>query len=75
MSKANKPQNPWVRAGLFGALGTEFVAFTLGGVWAGNFVDERFGTAPWGLLGFLVLGLIGAGVHIYQITKKFLTED
>ena len=75
MTKRPKPQNPWVKAGLFGALGTEFVAFTLAGVWGGTFIDERFGTDPWGLLGCLFVCLMGAAIHVYQITKRFLIDE
>lgn len=75
MNAPKKPQNPWVRAGIFGALGTEFVAFTLAGVWGGNAFDEHFHTQPWGLLGCLLLTLVAAAIHVVTITRRFLIDE
>lgn len=75
MNQRPKPQNPWVRAGIFGALGFEFVAFTLAGVWGGNLIDDYFQSSPWGLLACLLLALLGAGVHVVQITRRFLIDE
>lgn len=75
MNERRKPQNPWVRAGIFGALGFEFVAFTLVGVWGGNFIDDYFNSSPWGLLACLLLSLVGAGIHLLHITRRFLVDE
>ena len=67
--------SPWVTAGIAGALGMEFVAATVGGLWLGHLADQRFGSEPLGLIVGMVLALIGVGVHIFGIVKKFLLED
>lgn len=71
--KPDEPKrSPLVKAGVFAALGTEFVAFTLVGVYGGIWVDERFDTAPFGLLACLILTLLAAGIHTVQISKRFM---
>lgn len=75
MTAPKKPQSLLVRAGIFGALGTEFVALTLAGVWAGTYLDERFRIEPFGLLACLLLGMVGAGYHIVRITQRFLDDE
>jgi F0F1-type ATP synthase assembly protein I len=67
--------NPWVKAGVFGALGIEFVATAVAGVYIGSWLDERFDIAPLGTLGCLFAALIGAGVHTFVITKRFVDDD
>ena len=64
-----------VKAGIFGALGFEFLGFTLVGVLLGQWLDQRFDIEPWGLLGSLLLAFITAGIHIVTITKRFLAEE
>lgn len=67
--------NPWVKAGVFGALGFEFIGFTLVGVFVGQWLDARYEMAPWGLLGMLTLAIVAAGAHIITITRRFLREE
>lgn len=75
MNAPKKPQNLLVRAGIFGALGTEFVGLTLAGVWAGSYLDKRFDIEPFGLLVCLLIGMFGASVHIVRITRRFLVDE
>lgn len=70
-----KGNNPWVKAGIFGALGMEFVATALAGVWLGQFLDKRYDIEPLGTIVCLFLALIGAGVHTAVITKRFVDND
>ena len=65
----------WKTAGIFGALGTEFVGSTVGGYIVGQWLDERFDTAPWLTLGCILLGLVAAGWHVYLITRRFIARD
>lgn len=65
----------WARAGAYGAIGFEFTGFVLAGVLLGQFVDDRYGTGPWGLLGGLLLALTAAGVHIWQLVRAFISSD
>lgn len=68
-------QNPWVKAGVFGALGMEFVATALAGVWLGQWLDKLYDIEPLGTIVCLFLALIGAGVHTAVITKRFVDSD
>lgn len=68
-------RSPLVKVGVLAALGFEFVAFTLVGVYGGIWIDERFGTEPFGLLLCLILALAAAGTHIVRISKRFIVDD
>lgn len=67
--------SPWKTAGIFGALGTEFVGSTIGGYFVGQLLDERFDTTPWFTLGCILLGLVVAGWHVILITRRFVARD
>lgn len=45
-----------VRNVRFVRIGTDFLATVLAGLGLGWFVDDQFGTAPWGLIGLVVAG-------------------
>ncbi|MFP4600290.1 MAG: AtpZ/AtpI family protein [Persicimonas sp.] len=70
--QASEEQSPWVVAGVFAALGFEFVGFIVGGLLVGAYIDKSFGTGPWGVLVMVLLGLVGVLVHIYHVAKRFL---
>ena len=59
-----------LRAGMF-ALQFGFVVgtFVLGGVWAGNYLDERFGTGPWLVVVGMILGLLLSFGTLYQLFR------
>jgi F0F1-type ATP synthase assembly protein I len=67
-----KEQSPWIVAGVFGALGFEFVGFIIGGYIVGAMIDDKFSTAPWGVLTMVLLGLVGVLWHTYRVAKRFL---
>ena len=67
--------SPLVKVGVLAALGFEFVAFTLVGVYAGIWLDERFDTEPFGLILCLILALTAAGIHIMKISQRFIVDD
>lgn len=54
--------SPWALAGL----GAQFFAAIFLFVTAGNWLDRRFGTSPWGLLGGLFFGGGGAFYTSYR---------
>jgi F0F1-type ATP synthase assembly protein I len=62
----------WVVVGIYGALGFEFVAAVLSGAWIGTFLDRRFGTGPYGLVGCIFVMLMGVGWHIVRISRRLL---
>jgi len=39
-------------------------------VYAGWYLDQRFGTSPWLMIIFLAIGLLGAAFDIYTILKR-----
>ncbi|QDG50827.1 AtpZ/AtpI family protein [Persicimonas caeni] len=65
-------RSPWLVAGVFGALGFEFVGFIIGGYIVGALIDGQFGTHPWGVIVMVLLGLVGVLWHIYRVAKRFL---
>ena len=69
---SDEEQSPWLVAGVFGALGFEFVGFVVGGYIVGNLIDDKFGTQPWGVLVCVLLGLVGVLWHVYRVSKRFL---
>lgn len=68
----SEERSPWYVAGVFGALGFEFVGFTIGGYIVGAAIDGRFDTHPWGVITMVLLGLLGVLWHIYRVAKRFL---
>ena len=50
------------------ASGLTFAVILLAGVFAGLWVDKRWGTDPWGVLAGAVLGMV---LGIYNLIKEF----
>jgi F0F1-type ATP synthase assembly protein I len=61
--RAGRDVSPWEVAGM----GTQFVVALLLSVYAGNWVDTRFGTAPFVLLVAIMLG--GGGTFILSYRR------
>ena len=59
-----------LRAGMF-AIQFGFVvgSFVLGGVWAGNYLDERFGTSPLLVVLGMLAGLLFSFGTLYQLYR------
>ena len=59
-----------LRAGMF-AIQFGFVvgSFVLGGVWAGNYLDERFGTSPLLVILGMLAGLVFSFGTLYQLYR------
>ena len=53
------------------AVGVPLVAASL----LGTTIDERYGTAPWGLLVSILLGLGLAGGGMFVILRRYLREN
>jgi ATP synthase protein I len=56
----------WVR---YSGIGLELAGATAGLALVGYWIDGRFGTAPWGILGGVVIGLIGG---LYNLVRESL---
>ena len=56
----------WIR---YSGIGVEFAGVTAGLALVGYWIDGRFGTSPWGLLGGVVIGLVGG---LYNLVRESL---
>lgn len=65
----------WAKAGLAGALGFEFVALLVGGLFAGYWVDEQLQSSPVGMLIGLFAGMLAATVHIWRMATRLLGSN
>ncbi len=45
------------------------------GAWLGQKLDESAGTAPWGLLGLVFLGMAVAGLAVAMMLKRYMAEN
>lgn len=52
------------------SLGLEFAFIFVGSVLLGNYIDEKFSTSPWGILGFAIFGFAFAIYYIIYRTNK-----
>ena len=59
-----------LRAGMY-ALQFGFVVggFMLGGIWAGNYLDERLGTSPLLVIVGMLVGLLFSAGTLYQLFR------
>ncbi|HEV8210477.1 MAG TPA: AtpZ/AtpI family protein [Vicinamibacterales bacterium] len=56
----------WVR---YSGIGLELAGATAGLALVGYWIDSRFGTTPWGILGGVVIGLVGG---LYNLVRESL---
>jgi len=56
----------WIRQS---GVGLELAGATAGLALVGYWIDRRFGTSPWGLLGGVVIGIVGG---LYNLVKQSL---
>ncbi len=56
----------WVR---HSGVGLELAGAVAGFALIGYWIDRRYGTAPWGLVGGVILGLVGG---LYNLVKQSL---
>ena len=56
----------------FAGIGLQFVVSMLGGLYAGQWLDRKLGTAPW----LLIIGLfLGAGLSFYSMYHKLMAAQ
>jgi len=56
----------WVR---YSGVGVELAGATAGLALLGYWIDGKFGTAPWGMLGGVIIGIVGG---LYNLVKQSL---
>lgn len=63
------------KAGIFGLVSGELIAFIGGGYWVGNKLDLRLHTSPLITIILSILGLIYCVWRILRLSKKWMRED
>jgi F0F1-type ATP synthase assembly protein I len=56
----------WIR---YSGVGLELAGATAGLALVGLWIDRRFGTSPWGIIGGLVIGIVGG---LYNLVRQSL---
>jgi F0F1-type ATP synthase assembly protein I len=59
----------WAKAGRAASAGYFIVVALLLGAGAGHWVDGRYGTQPWGLLGGFAVGMLAAAKELWTIAR------
>ena len=63
---ADRPAAGWIR---YSGIGLELAGATAGLALVGYWIDGRFGTGPWGLLGGVFIGIVGG---LYNLVRESL---
>jgi len=66
----NRDKGTWDGIEKAAVMGTNFVAHTIVGLVLGYYTDKWFGTSPWGLLGWLILGVVAGFRTMYVDAMK-----
>ncbi len=56
----------WIR---YSGIGLELAGATAGMTLVGYWIDRRFGTGPWGMIGGVIIGIVGG---LYNLVKESL---
>lgn len=62
-------------AAILGQVGVTVAVPIALGAWLGQKLDERLGTAPWGLLGLTFLGMAVAGLGVAMLVRRYLEAN
>ena len=61
--------------GLVGSFGFTTAGAMAGGYFLGSYVDRKLNTAPWFMLSFVMLGIIGSFIEFFKLIKKLSGEN
>jgi F0F1-type ATP synthase assembly protein I len=64
-----------LNAAILGQVGVTVAVPIALGAWLGQKLDERLGTAPWGLLALTFAGMALAGLGVALLIRRYLAED
>ena len=53
------------------SLGIEFISAIFMGGMIGYFIDKYFQTNPWGMILFLVFGVLAGSLNIYRVFESY----
>jgi len=67
-------EKPLFTYGKYGALGFEFAAATIGGIFLGSYIDSHFGTGPWGTMLGAIAGMAGAIYRLVTVLQQISTR-
>jgi ATP synthase protein I len=66
-SKFQKPDSAMLAYGIYGAVGFQLAGAVIGGLLLGNWLDQKFATAPWLALAGLMLGSVGGFYNLIRL--------
>ena len=67
MARQKKPMQQYLR---YTAVGVEMGLSVLAGLFIGNLLDGFFGTGPWLMLVFLILGCVAGFRALYRVGRE-----
>ena len=70
-----RPVNPIVRYGRYGAVAFEFSGGIAAGAIIGWWVDAKFGTQPYALVGMTLLAVVGGFIRLVHVLRRFEQSD
>lgn len=60
--------------GLAMSLGFVVITLILGSLWLGLWIDRQLGTAPWGMLAFMLVGILTSTAAVYRLVASQYTR-
>ena len=75
MATPRTPGGARNNAAILGQVGITVAVPIALGAWLGQKLDERLGTAPWGLLLLTFAGMALAGVSVALLIRRYLAEE
>lgn len=70
------PNRTWLRSwSIASTIPTVLIAGLVLGYLLGGWVDRRFGAAPWGLMGGLLLGLAAGAREAWKLFRQLSSEQ
>ncbi len=61
--------------GMVGSFGFTTAGAIAGGYFLGNYLDKKLNTAPWFMLSFMLLGIVGSFIEFFKLIKKLSREN
>ena len=61
--------------GVVGGFGFLMAATILLGYYVGHFLDQRFGTDPWLMILFLLVGVAFGFIQFFRMTRKLFSSE